>query len=103
MKQEASPAATPLRWSAHPDCTAVDCRLGKILVEGGVFRVEGRIGLNALTRLAELIDCEGPSALARAEGDFVALIVADHTAYAFKSFTSQYQLYYREVDGAVAN
>lgn len=103
MKQEANPAAASVEWSAHPDCTAIDCRFGKILVEGGVFRVDGRIGSNALTRLAELVDREGPSALARAEGDFVALIVAVGATYAFKSFTSQYQLYYRHADGAIAN
>ena len=41
--------------------------------------------------------------MAKAEGDFVAIIVTDHDIYAFKSFTSQYQVYYRESDGAVAN
>ena len=103
MKQEASPAVPLGQWGAHQDCTVINCSLGKIFIEGGVFRVDRRIGRDALVRLAELVDCDGPSALARVEGDFVALIATDDVIYAFKSFTSQYQLYYREADGAVAN
>lgn len=103
MKQESNSFASPLQWRAHPDCIAIDCRPGKIFIEGGVFRVDGRFGPDALVRLAELVDREGPSALARAEGDFVAIVITDGEACAFKSFTSQYQLYYRESDGAVAN
>ena len=77
--------------------------MGTILIEGAVFRVENEVGRPALDRLAALIDREGPSALAKADGDFVAIIVTDQGTYAFKSFTSQYQIYYRERDGAVAN
>src|SRR4051812_22242903 len=84
----------PVQWSADPDCLTIESRLGKILIEGAVFRVDGRNGRRALDRLAEMIDSEGPAALAKAEGDFVALIIADEAAFAFKSFTSQYQLYY---------
>lgn len=73
------------------------------MIEGAIFGVDGEQGPAALARLAGRIDREGPSALAAAEGDFVALIAADDAIYAFKSFTSQYQLYYREADGAVAN
>jgi asparagine synthase (glutamine-hydrolysing) len=91
------------RWSADRDCSTVDCGLGKILIEGAVFRVEDQVGGHALDRLAALIDRDGPSAMAKADGDFVAILVTDHDSYAFKSFTSQYQIYYRESDGAVAN
>ena len=73
------------------------------MIEGAVFRIDGERGPAALARLAERIDREGPAALAAAEGDFVALITAEDAIYGFKSFTSQYQLYYREADGAVAN
>lgn len=92
-----------LQWSADPPCLAIDCRSGQILIEGGIFRVDGRRGRPALERLAELIDAEGPAAIAKAEGDFVALVVAGGVTYAFKSFTSQYQLYYDPSTGAVAN
>ena len=95
--------AAEARWSADRDCRTIDCGFGKILIEGTVFRVENRVGRDALDRLAALVDREGPSAMARAEGDFVAIIVTDRDNYAFKSFTSQYQVYYRESDGAVAN
>lgn len=98
-----SASSAPMQWNAQPDCLSIPSQLGTILIEGGIFRVDDRTGPNALQRLAELVDREGPSALGRAEGDFVALIVAQDRAYAFKSFTSQYQLYYREADGAVAN
>jgi asparagine synthase (glutamine-hydrolysing) len=94
---------TESRWSADRDCSTIDCGFGKILIEGTVFRVENQVGRHALDRLAILIDREGPSAMAKADGDFVAIVVTDHDTYAFKSFTSQYQVYYRESDGAVAN
>ncbi len=95
--------AVKARWSAARDCSTVDCTLGTILIEGAVFRVENQAGRRALDHLAALIDRDGPSAIVRADGDFVAIIVTDQDTYAFKSFTSQYQIYYRERDGAVAN
>lgn len=94
---------TEPRSSADPDCRTVECGRGKLLIEGAVFRVGNQDGRRALDDLAALIDREGPSAMAMAEGDFVAILVTDQQIYAFKSFTSQYQLYYREADGAVAN
>lgn len=98
---DAPPA--PIRWRADRGCRTVDCRLGKILIEGAVFRHDGQSGPRALARLAETIDREGPAAIARAEGDFVALIATAEASYAFKSFTSQYQLYYGEAERAVGN
>src|SRR4051794_10663441 len=100
--QDTVPAAEA-RWSADPRCRTVDWGHGKILIEGTVFRIEDRDGPHALDHLAALIEREGPSAMAKAEGDFVAIVVTEQDIYAFKSFTSQYQLYYRERDGAVAN
>jgi asparagine synthase (glutamine-hydrolysing) len=90
-------------WNAGPDCSTVDCKFGKILIEGAILRVENQTGRRALDRLAALIERDGPSAMASAQGDFVAIVAADHAVYGFKSFTSQYQLYYRTSDGAVAN
>lgn len=95
--------AAKARWSADRGYGTIDCGLGTILIEGAVFRVENQVGRTALDRLAALIDREGPSAMAKAEGDFVAIILTDRENYAFKTFTSQYQVYYRESDGAVAN
>ena len=91
-----------VEWNAAQSCWTVECRSGKILIEGTVFRIDDRHGREALCRLAEHIDRDGPAALSRAEGDFVALMTAGRTAYAFKSFTSQYQIYYRQ-DGTIAN
>ena len=96
-------SAAKSRWSADRGCCTVDCSFGKILIEGAIFEVENQREPLALDRLAALIDREGPSAIARASGDFVAIIVTDQDTYAFKSFTSQYQIYYRESDGTVAN
>lgn len=78
-------------------------REGTILIEGVVLRVDGAIGPGALERLAELVDRDGPAALAQAEGDFVALVKGRDAIHAFKSFTSQFQIYYREADGLVSN
>lgn len=91
-----------VEWSREQTCWVIRCRAGKILIEGTVFRIDGREGREALRRLAEHIDREGPAAFSKAEGDFVALMLADDETHAFKSFTSQYQLYYRD-DGTIAN
>ncbi|QUS37858.1 asparagine synthetase B family protein [Tardiphaga alba] len=78
-------------------------REGTIQIEGIVQRVEGDVGPEALLRLVQIVDRDGPAALARVEGDFVALVRGRDTLHAFKSFTSQFQIYYREADGLVAN
>lgn len=78
-------------------------REGTISIEGMVQRVEGNVGAAALQRLVEIIDRDGPTAIARAEGDFVALVRSRVRIHAFKSFTSQYQIYYREADRQIAN
>lgn len=78
-------------------------REGTISIEGIVQRVEGDIGAAALQRLVEVIDRDGPTAIACAEGDFVALVRSRDHIHAFKSFTSQYQIYYREADRLIAN
>ncbi|MFN3892636.1 MAG: asparagine synthase-related protein [Beijerinckiaceae bacterium] len=76
---------------------------GTIQIEGVILRVDGSTGASALSRLAEIVERDGPSALACAEGDFVALVSTPDALHAFKSFTSQFQLYYREADGLVSN
>lgn len=78
-------------------------RDGVILIEGIVQRVEECIGLAALDRLVELANRDGPSSIARAEGDFVALVKSRTHIHAFKSFTSQYQIYYRQDERLIAN
>jgi asparagine synthase (glutamine-hydrolysing) len=78
-------------------------REGTIQIEGVILRVGNATGASALTRLVELVEQEGPAALARVEGDFVALIKTPVALQAYKSFTSQFQLYYREDDGGVSN
>ena len=83
--------------------TTLAWRDGTIVIEGVILRVEDEIGANALARLVELVDQYGPTAISRAEGDFVALIKTPHVLHAFKSFTSQFQLYYRERDGHFSN
>lgn len=96
----------PTRSEPAPNAAArseLIWREGTILIEGIVQRVEGRIGGAALSRLVELIERDGPSAIAGADGDFVALIRSRDHIHAFKSFTSQYQIYYREADGLIAN
>jgi len=83
--------------------TTLAWRDGTILIEGVILRVGNETGAGALARLVQLIEQDGPAALARVEGDFVALIKTPGALHAFKSFTSQFQLYYREGAGHVSN
>lgn len=92
----AGSAAGQIRLVADADCTEVTCRSGKIAIEGVIFQAGRAEGPGALELMADMIDAEGPSALAKIEGDFVAVIAAGDMLHAYKSFTSQYQLYYRE-------
>jgi asparagine synthase (glutamine-hydrolysing) len=92
-----------IRSLAPPNCIGITASFGHLLIEGCVLRAGGQSGRAALACLAEMVARDGPRALAEAEGDFVALMITEAVTYAFKSFTSQYQLYYRENDGEVAN
>lgn len=83
--------------------TTLAWRDGTILIEGVILRVEKATGADALARLVQLIERDGPAAFARVEGDFVALIRTPDALHAFKSLTSQFQLYYREGEGRVSN
>lgn len=85
-------ATISLRW-----------REGTVQIEGVVQRVDGCIGAAALLRLVDMLDRGGPAVLAQVEGDFVALVRSGTQLHAFKSFTSQFQLYYRAADRLVAN
>jgi asparagine synthase (glutamine-hydrolysing) len=67
-----------------------------VFLDGVVFRlsaseprIEGDPARAVLARIKE----RGPAALADMVGDFVACVVTELATYAFKSFTSQYQLY----------
>lgn len=83
--------------------TTLSWRDGTIVIEGLVLRVGAETGARALEGLVRLLDEHGPAGVARAEGDFVALIETPRQLHAFKSFTSQFQLYYRQSDGLVSN
>lgn len=85
------------------ETTTLAWRDGTILIEGVILRVEHATGADALTHLVEIIERDGPAAMARVEGDFVALIKTPDVLHAFKSFTSQFQLYYRESESRVSN
>ena len=74
-----------------------------LIVEGQIFRIDGRRVDSPLPALLERLDAEGPDCLARVDGDFVACYVTPQTTWAFKSFTSQHQLYLRRDDGLLSN
>lgn len=97
------PSGISIEMIAPPNCIRITASFGELLLEGCVLRIGDKSGSDALEKLAELIARHGPTAIAQAEGDFVALIVTETDTYAFKSFTSQYQLFYRETDGQIAN
>ncbi len=93
----------PVTWTAADDVRALVCQAGTLLIEGAVFEVEGESGPAALHRLIALVDREGPAALAKADGDFVVCLITPREVHAFKSFTSQYQLYYRNSERRLSN
>jgi asparagine synthase (glutamine-hydrolysing) len=97
------PSEKDIRSASSTAAILLPCREGTLSLEGTVQRVEGEIGAAALRRLVEIVDRDGPVALARIEGDFVALLQTADSIHAFKSFTSQYQIYYREADRHIAN
>ena len=78
-------------------------REGVVEIEGVVQRMDGETGAAALARLTQALDAEGPGALARAQGDFVAAMRVGSALHLFKSFTSQFQLYYRASEGRASN
>jgi len=98
-----APSGISIETIAPPNCIRMIANFGELLLEGCVLRAGGKSGRDALLQLAELITQHGPSAITQADGDFVALIVTTTDTYAFKSFTSQYQLYYRDAGGQIAN
>lgn len=74
-----------------------------LIVEGAIFRIDGRRVDSPMEALLDRLDDEGPDCLARVDGDFVACYVTPQATWIFKSFTSQYQLYLRRSDGLVSN
>ncbi|AWB32742.1 asparagine synthase-related protein [Orrella marina] len=87
--------------NAH--CTTLKWRAGIVFIEGIIQRVQGDTGQKALENLISMLDASGPAALADVQGDFVALVRSEGAIHAFKSFTSQFQLFYRPKDRLVSN
>jgi asparagine synthase (glutamine-hydrolysing) len=75
----------------------------QLLVEGAIFRIAGMKSEHLLIDLLAEISTKGPEALANVTGDFVAIVVSHNTIYAFKSFTSQYQLYVDQSKKLISN
>jgi hypothetical protein len=75
----------------------------QLLVEGALFRINAKVCLHPLASLLEAITKQGLGALADVTGDFVAIVVSRNDIYAFKSFTSQYQLYIDKAKRLVSN
>jgi asparagine synthase (glutamine-hydrolysing) len=75
----------------------------QLLVEGALFRIAGKICEQPLIDLLAEISNKGPEAIANVTGDFVAIIVSPDSIYAFKSFTSQYQLYVDQSQKLISN
>ncbi|MFW8565639.1 asparagine synthase-related protein [Orrella sp. 11846] len=84
-------------------CSTQRWRDGTVFVEGIIQRVGDLTGLQAREALIQVLDRDGPSGLAQVQGDFVAIIETAHEIYAYKSLTSQFQIFYRERDRVVAN
>lgn len=83
---------------ATPRFTSARVGGGQLFVEGPIFRLEAgepHAGERAAEKLLARLDTVGKRAFADAVGDFVAAWVrSDGEVLLFKSFTSQYQIYY---------
>ena len=90
-------------WLHTPGIRAVADAHRALIVEGALFRVAGRRSPDPQAALFERLAERGPDAFAEVDGDFVACYVTRDASFAFKSFTSQYQLYLRARDGLASN
>lgn len=92
-----------VRLSATPAFSGHTRAGHTVLIEGEIFGEGGTPfaspGEELLTRFLD----RGPASLRSIDGDFVACFVTPDRVRLFKSFTSQYQLYYRERDRAISN
>ena len=76
---------------------------GRLFIEGALFRADEDRGESLGEWLLERIQQRGAKAFADISGDFVACYVTRDDVFAFKSFTSQYQLYFCEASASVSN
>ena len=90
-------------WLHTPGIRAVADAHRALIGEGALFRVAGRRSPDPQAALFEQLAERGPDAFAEVDGDFVACYVTRDASFAFKSFTSQYQLYLRARDGLASN
>jgi asparagine synthase (glutamine-hydrolysing) len=75
----------------------------RLLLEGAVFCVGSKKVEHPLSKILTEISTHGPEVLAEVTGDFVAIVISRNTIYAFKSFTSQYQLYIDQTQRLISN
>jgi asparagine synthase (glutamine-hydrolysing) len=99
-------AVTPVTWAATKGFEPVRDDRGALFLDGVVFRLsrdEPHLGNGVGPALLARVRERGPEALAEVVGDFVAVVTTGDEVHAWKSFTSQYQLYV-DVEGArIAN
>ncbi len=92
-------APAPPTYEASPRFHPATDADGALFIEGPVFRLsagEPHLGAEPGRAVLERVRLRGPEALAELVGDFVACLTSKDATYAFKSFTSQYQLYLHE-------
>jgi asparagine synthase (glutamine-hydrolysing) len=92
-----------LLWAGCREVRSPGNPRGRLLIEGVVFRLGDRRPANPEAALLDRLGCKGPEAFAEATGDFVACYVTPDTVHAFKSFTSQHQLYFSRQQFSIAN
>ncbi len=91
------------QWTGAREVSSANCPQGRLLIEGAVFRLGEQRPNNPEIALLEHLGSRGPEAFAEAVGDFVACYITPDAAHAFKSFTSQHQLYFSPQQRLVAN
>ena len=92
-----------VRWRSTHGLRLLACGSGTIAIEGAIHELDGLNGQAALERLIVVTDSEGPEAISRAAGDFVAFFIFERQVHLYKSFTSQFQAYYASSGVAASN
>ncbi len=75
----------------------------QLLLEGAIFCIGDKKVAQPLANLLQEISSKGPEVLVEVTGDFVAIVISHKTIYAYKSFTSQYQLYIDQTQRLISN
>lgn len=91
------------QWQAAAGVQQAARADGVLLVEGPLFRIRGQRHAAPVQALLDRLRELGPEAFSEVTGDFVACYITADAVHAFKSLTSQHQIYFSERAGLFCN